>query len=627
MMTNDRELLHRWASQADEAAFRLLVERYAGLVHGVARRRTGGQQALAQEIGQNVFTMLARKAAGLRDHPSLASWLHRAAVLESAHQLRRESAHTRRLARLAELTLSSDMSSVPDGSDFPAESAPELDEALARLRESDRTLLMRRFFEDLSYREIAESSGKNEAAVRKQLERALARLAPHLSRGGAAAAAVTALGAAESLRAAVGGSAPPGFAAGAGTAAIAGAPSITFWQIIIHSLKLMTYGKSLTLTGGALALFLAFGGSYSAARHFSVETADPGGGGASAGQNGETAAGGAGRPGAFGKAGGRAVTGNPGDSPARARLRARLNSISRVVRADPEGRSISIGASGGSGEDGLGFRALGEFDIAELDEAWKLLPDFRNRRTDYEGLALFLTSLKLSKEPPEKVLRELQGKDYRRDGKPPVIAVMAASAVWFKTDPAAAWEWRRQAVENGDFPQDRRRPIGTAEIGEWMGRDPEKALAALTPLGPEWDRFTRQTLKEALKDGEKRAKVWPVLEKADDRTALMVADSHPEVSDWTRETLLPWLLTRSWTDGTEPARVLNAWTWRDGELDEERFGMLCQAVGGLPTPAANGAALQAVRGFFAGVSPEARPKLLEKLIKDPARREKLASQL
>lgn len=92
VMRNDHELLSAWTLRADETAFRALVDRYAGLVHGVAARRTGGQQALAQEIGQNVFTVLARKAGSLRGHASLASWLHRAAVLESAHLLRREHA-------------------------------------------------------------------------------------------------------------------------------------------------------------------------------------------------------------------------------------------------------------------------------------------------------------------------------------------------------------------------------------------------------------------------------------------------------------------------------------------------------------------------------------------------------
>jgi RNA polymerase sigma factor (sigma-70 family) len=636
----DRELLTRWAAQADEAAFRQLVERYAGLVHGVAVRKAGGSQGLAQEISQTVFTMLARKASGLVRHPSLACWLHRAAVLEAAHQVRRESTHQRRLARLA--AFSPDMSDPsPPGAPEPESGPPELDEALATLSESDRTLLMRRFFEDRSYAEIAELSGKNEPAVRKQLERALARLAPHLRRPAAASAGAPVLAGAavltatakealaasavESLRAAMTHPAPAGFAAQAGSSALSAAPALTSLQVLIHTLRLMTYGNSLTITGAALALILAFGGSYSAARHFNSDGAAEGIAGFQA-ANGSDGNG----PGGNGSTPGRAKSGqgqsgNPGDSPARAKVREQLAAISRTLSVDPQTRSVSI--QFGANNEISGFTALGEFRLEDVEEGWKILPDFKGRPREFENLAFFLTGLRLLQEKPDEVLRELQEPGYLLEGKPPTVAMLAANAAWFKTDPAAAWAWRLKAVESGIFPTDRRRPIGVEEVGDWLGRDPQSALAALAPLGSEWDHFTREVLNEALKSDEKRGKVWPVLEKADDRTALMIADSHPAVSDWSRDTLLPWLLTRPWSDGTEAARVLNGWTWRDGELDEERFGMLCQAAGDLPTPAANEAALRAIRGVFDGVSPEAKPKLLEKLLKDPARREKLTAQL
>lgn len=644
---HDRELLSRWAAQADEAAFRQLVERYAGLVHGVAFRKAGGQRGLAQEIGQSVFTMLARKAKSLTGHPSLACWLHRAAVLESAHQLRREAAHHRRVARMAAFSPDMISSATPDGPN-PDTVPPGLDEALARLRESDRALLLRRFFEDLSYGEIAELSGISEATVRKRMERALSRLAPQLRRSAAAtvpvtsamtAAGTSAAGAASGappsgtattdltggfLQAALTHSAPAGFAVNAGHAALTAAPAITSLQLWIHTLRLMTYGKSLTITGAVAALLLAFGGSYSAARHFNSEAgALDGGPGSDPQPPGEGGARSRGLAGSAGKAGG----GNPGDSPSRAKLRAQLTAISRTLHADARSRSIQMNMQFGGSEETAGFEALGEFNLSDLEESWAMLPDFKGRRQQFENLAFFLTGLRLVRESPEKILRELQEEHCQVEGRAPVAAMLAASAAWFQTDPAAAWRWRRQAVESGVYPTDRRRPIGAKEVSEWLGRDPQSALAALAPLGPEWDRFTREVLNETLKDDGKRASVWPALEKADDRTALMIADSHPDPSDWSRETLLPWLLTRQWADGMELSRVLNGWTWRDGELDEERFSMLCQSVGELPTPGANEAVLHAVRGVFKGVSPEARPRLLESLVKNAARREQLASQL
>ncbi|MDB6072174.1 MAG: hypothetical protein JWL81_3345, partial [Verrucomicrobiales bacterium] len=65
----------------------------------------------------------------------------------------------------------------------------------------------------------------------------------------------------------------------------------------------------------------------------------------------------------------------------------------------------------------------------------------------------------------------------------------------------------------------------------------------------------------------------------------------------------------------------------DGELDEAGFGMLCQSVGRLPDESANAALLQGVRKVFDGITPEARPALLERLEKDPGRRKALTGFL
>src|SRR6187402_2676202 len=99
--SDDMTLLRAWARERSEAAFRALVERYAGLVFGVALRRTG-ERALAEEAVQNVFTDLARKAAVIVElQRPLAAWLHRCAVYESATLLRGETRHREKMKRFA----------------------------------------------------------------------------------------------------------------------------------------------------------------------------------------------------------------------------------------------------------------------------------------------------------------------------------------------------------------------------------------------------------------------------------------------------------------------------------------------------------------------------------------------
>ena len=82
-MKSDAELLRDYRSLGDENAFRQLVDRHAGLVHGVARRRTGDGE-LAREVAQQVFLLLAKNAGRLSAGTGLDGWLHRTAVLVSS---------------------------------------------------------------------------------------------------------------------------------------------------------------------------------------------------------------------------------------------------------------------------------------------------------------------------------------------------------------------------------------------------------------------------------------------------------------------------------------------------------------------------------------------------------------
>ena len=66
-----------------EAAFQKIVERLGPLVHSSALRRTGSQ-TIAEEITQNVFTSLARKAERLVRHPSVMAWIFKTTRFEAS---------------------------------------------------------------------------------------------------------------------------------------------------------------------------------------------------------------------------------------------------------------------------------------------------------------------------------------------------------------------------------------------------------------------------------------------------------------------------------------------------------------------------------------------------------------
>src|SRR5439155_15383182 len=88
-MPNDGELLREFVEGGSEEAFRILVERHTGMVHGAALRVVH-DESVAEEVTQAVFIILARKARSLTHKPVLAGWLYRTAHFVALEALRTE---------------------------------------------------------------------------------------------------------------------------------------------------------------------------------------------------------------------------------------------------------------------------------------------------------------------------------------------------------------------------------------------------------------------------------------------------------------------------------------------------------------------------------------------------------
>jgi DNA-directed RNA polymerase specialized sigma24 family protein len=100
--SNDGDLALSVAREGSESAFRALVARHVDLVFATALRQAG-DHGVAEEITQNVFIALARKAPRLGGHETLAGWLHRTAVLEARARVRAELRRRHREHAAAEL--------------------------------------------------------------------------------------------------------------------------------------------------------------------------------------------------------------------------------------------------------------------------------------------------------------------------------------------------------------------------------------------------------------------------------------------------------------------------------------------------------------------------------------------
>ena len=188
----DFELLQRFTRDGEQTAFADVVQRHLDLVFATALRKVEDPGA-AQEIAQNVFTALSRKAWQFAPDDSLPAWLHKTTLLESQSWLRGELRRRRREETAA--ALGTTMNASEDQPAFQA-LVPLLDEALLSLREKDRTALLLRFYESQSLHDVGIAFGVSEGTAQKRVQSALEKLAEFFKRRGFKTATVAATAAA-----------------------------------------------------------------------------------------------------------------------------------------------------------------------------------------------------------------------------------------------------------------------------------------------------------------------------------------------------------------------------------------------------------------------------------------------
>ena len=216
-MTDDAELLRRYADDGAEDAFAELVQRHVNLVYSAALRQLHGDAHLAADATQLVFTDLARKARSLVGHRVLAGWLFTSTRFATAKLVRGER---RRHAREQEAQLMHELNHDDSAAHLDWQKVrPVLDEALGELAENDREAILLRFFEGRDYAGVGARLHLADNAARMRVDRALDKLRGLLARRGVTST-TSALAAALANQAVA--AAPVGLAATVTGAALAG---------------------------------------------------------------------------------------------------------------------------------------------------------------------------------------------------------------------------------------------------------------------------------------------------------------------------------------------------------------------------------------------------------------------
>jgi RNA polymerase sigma factor (sigma-70 family) len=170
------------AEQNDRIDWASALENNHRWLHAVVTARVGEQQAVDE-----VMQEIAAAAVGSKSPPTSADkvspWLYQVAVRQSLLYRRRAGRDRKKTANFALAARPSEVDfHTPDPLEWLIDSERGLliREALDRLPRRDREVLLLKYTEDWTYREIARLLGTSESAVESRLHRARKRLRSEL---------------------------------------------------------------------------------------------------------------------------------------------------------------------------------------------------------------------------------------------------------------------------------------------------------------------------------------------------------------------------------------------------------------------------------------------------------------
>ena len=178
MKNDDAKLIQRVLA-GDDTAFTELVKKYQKPVHALVWRKIGDFH-IAEEITQDTFLKAYQNLSTLKEPQKFAGWLYVIAANYCKMWLRKKRLSTQSLeatnsAKLEEATYSGYV--IEENERTVAESQREVvKKLLAKLQESDRTVITLYYLGGMTYEEISEFLGVSVSAIKNRLYRARQRL-------------------------------------------------------------------------------------------------------------------------------------------------------------------------------------------------------------------------------------------------------------------------------------------------------------------------------------------------------------------------------------------------------------------------------------------------------------------
>ncbi|NTV45234.1 MAG: RNA polymerase sigma factor [Chlorobiales bacterium] len=163
-----------------EQAFTTLVRRHQEKIYWVCRRMLGSHED-ADDVAQNVFVKVYKSLDGFNEDAQFYTWAYRIATNESINYLRSKKVrNTVGLDDILEEPAGHDVH--PDHAMMKNEQSKIIEDAIRTLPEKQQQVFMMRYYDELSYEEIAESLGTSVGGLKANYFHAFKKIEEYLKK-------------------------------------------------------------------------------------------------------------------------------------------------------------------------------------------------------------------------------------------------------------------------------------------------------------------------------------------------------------------------------------------------------------------------------------------------------------
>jgi RNA polymerase sigma-70 factor (ECF subfamily) len=182
-LLTDQELIGLFQNGEAHGAFTAIVERYQQKIYLAARRMVGGDHDAADELAQDTFVKAYGALAKFRGDSQLYTWLYRimmnASIQQSRQVKKRQHVSTDDVQHVLEAE-----GCTPVDSMERSETTRLIEQAIETLPPKQRQVFLMRFYDELSYDDIAAIVGTSVGGLKANYFHAVKKIGEYLKAAG-----------------------------------------------------------------------------------------------------------------------------------------------------------------------------------------------------------------------------------------------------------------------------------------------------------------------------------------------------------------------------------------------------------------------------------------------------------